>query len=386
MFHSINQYNFPKNDNLLDSADYYTYNNKVKSATVKFTSIDFDYDQHKNSNNSNSVINSNYLIESNYPYFSSNLINGNSTIESAHVNGTDTLKKDKNQKKKLKELKLKSKSNVKSKSKDEMKKRNSLESRAYLSSNTLTSSGDDSDENHENDGIDKQKLDLKKKNTKKENTIYTAVQNVLLPSIIKGSMKQTITNDATASSTESSKCNTIEKTPTSKKKSMKTLKDNFSLRKLATKITNGAGVLKERLNNKRNSNVNKEVPTRTSVFYSDIMLSINTNNENLNLNEKPEDKQRSAFSSDSENNDDLNSALSITNCNFSEKSSLNLNECIVENNVNDDTELYYSQHDTFDFWFGEEQSDEKNDQSAVKNVDKIDEKIDFEKTISVRLK
>jgi hypothetical protein len=375
MFHSINHFNFTNTENQLDDVDsaigndYYIQinnkNNNIKSNTIKFTSI-----------------------ESNYPYFSSQLINGINSINSNHLN-EDNFKKDKKEKKKLKDLKNKYKK------KDETKKYNTIESRTYLSSNTLTSD-DDSDDN------DVQKNEIKEKNfkknsifiSKKESLIYSTVQNVLLPSIIKGSMKQHTTNDSTiASSTDSSKSNTIEKA-FNPKKSIKSLKESFSFKKLATKISSSAGVLKDRLNNKRNSNTNKDIASTlsNSIFYSDI-ISADIDIKKREDKESKFEKPHCVFSSDSDDCDDLNSAISITNNNFSEKSSINLNECSIEINSNDGTiESYYSKHDV-DFFLEEEDKTIEKDYlkeskfiEGGKSFNEIDyEKEDIENFINVRL-
>ena len=379
MFHSINHYNFTNTENMLDDDatinDYYTYNssnnnNNIKSNSIKFTSTDYNH---------------NNYFESNYPYFSSQLINGNSN-NSNHVD-EDSLKKDKKEKKKLKELKNKNKK------KDDTKKYNTIESRTYLSSNTLTSDDDGDDDQ------DKQKIEFKKTKdkkssifiNKKESTIYSTVQNILLPSIIKGTMKQTANDNTTASSADSSKSNTFEKA-FNPKKSIKSLKESFSFKKLATKISSSAGVLKDRLNNKRNSNTNKDIASTlsTSVFYSEVI----SNDIDIKKREDRDkiEKQHSAFSSSSEDYEDLNSAISITNFNFSEKSSINLNECSIEVNSNDDTETYYSQHDV-EFWIEEEEKTIGKDylnKSSIEEGKSVEEiqyvKEDFENLINVGLK
>jgi hypothetical protein len=285
-------------------------------------------------------------IESNYPYFSSNLIN--------HGQQQQLFFENNQEKKNKKKCKVKEK---KTKRRHESKKSHSFDSGTNLSCNTLTSDDDSTAEEQQLHASNNKKNVFSSTYIKKfeESSLHNVFQNILMPGIIKNSSKSS--ENTTNNSNDSSKSNTIESAKTSN--SIKTLRKNFSLRKLAGKITSGAGVLKDRLNNKRNSNTSEKIVTNKSVFYSEIITDVEINKKKPSFSDS---------SSSSEEYEELNSALSVTNFNFSEKSSINLNDV--------EPETYYSQHD-FDFWFEE---DEKYKQIVD---DIVYEEVDFENVVDV---
>ena len=366
MFHTVKSYYMKANDSLEQQQQISYFK------PIQFTSMDYE-----NNNNERAKINLDYLVESNYPYFSSNLINGNYRKDDyqeaeAELKKTGDYKKQKKKQEKLKKQKtVKSKTNEKrSRSRHDTLQPHSFDSLKNLSSNTLTSDDDSLDEDY---GKVASSLN-KKKN--EEKSLYNTVQNVLLPSIIKGTLK---TTTETTSSNDSSKSNTIESVkPAKPSKSIKILKESFSFRKLANKITNRAGELKDRLNNKRNNSIGNTKIAGTSIFYSEP-ISLPVTVENGDLNNKDNDNNneavvyRSRFSSASDDYEDLNSMLSVTNCNFSEKSSISLNECVLENSLNEnEIETSYNSQNNFDFWLENENENEQSEQIDESfNEDKI---------------